>query len=89
MRAGAGFGNAESAPVASAAQPLSSSVLLWYLDLSGWRVDVRESGSAYSAVADRGKDRLAAWGLSHSAVVALLFEQARGAAQPEGHATLS
>ena len=64
-------------------------MLLWYLDLSGWQVDVRESGNAYSAVADRGKDRLAAWGLSHSAVVTLLFEQARGAAQPEGHATLS
>jgi hypothetical protein len=75
--------------VASAARPLSSSLLLWYLDLSGWHVDVRESGDAYSAVADRGKDRLAAWGLSHSAVVTLLFEQARGSAQPEGYATLS
>jgi hypothetical protein len=75
--------------VASAAQPLSSSLLLQYLDLSGWYVDVRESGHAYSAVADRGKDRLAAWGLSYSAVVTLLFEQARGPAHPEGHATLS
>ena len=75
--------------MASAAQPLSSSVLLQYLDLSGWQVDVRESGPAYSAVADRGKDRLAAWGLSHSAVVTLLFEQARGAPISEGHATLS
>ena len=75
--------------MASAAQPLSSSVLLQYLDLSGWHVDVRESGDAFSAVADRGKDRVAAWGLSRSAVVTLLFEQARGAAQPEGHATLS
>jgi hypothetical protein len=64
-------------------------LLLWYLDLSGWRVEVRESGDAYSAVADRGKDRLAAWGLSRSAVVTLLFEQARGAPQPEGHAALS
>lgn len=64
-------------------------MLLQYLDLSGWRVDVRESGHAYSAVADRGKDRLAAWGLSHSAVVAMLFEQATGAARPEGHATHS
>lgn len=64
-------------------------MLLQYLDLSGWYVDIRESGYAYSAVADRGKDRLAAWGLSYSAVVTLLFEQARSAAQPEGHATLS
>jgi hypothetical protein len=75
--------------VASAARPLSSSLLLWYLDLCGWHVDVRESGEAYSAVADRGRDRLAAWGLSYSAVVTLLFEQARGSAQPESHATLS
>jgi len=64
-------------------------VLLQYLDLSGWQVDVRESGSGYSAVADRGKDRLAAWGLSHSAVVTLLFEQVRGPAHPAGHAPLS
>jgi hypothetical protein len=64
-------------------------MLLRYLDLSGWHVHVRESGPAYSAVADRGKDRLAAWGLSHSAVVAMLFEQA-SAPRPEGHhATLS
>jgi len=75
--------------VASAAQPVSSSLLLQFLDMSGWYVDIRESGYAYSAVADRGKDRLAAWGLSHSAVVTLLFEQARGPAHPEGHATLS
>ena len=75
--------------MASAAQPVSSSTLLQYLDLSGWYVDVRESGSAFSGVADRGKDRLAAWGLSYSAVVTLLFEQAVGAARPEGHATLS
>lgn len=75
--------------MASAARPLSSSLLLWYLDSSGWHVDVQESGNAYSAVADRGKDRVAAWGLSHSAVVALLFEQARGGAQPEGYAALS
>ena len=86
---GADLRNAESAPVASAAQPLSSSVLLHYLDLSGWQVDVRASGAAYSAVAGRGKDRLAAWGLSHSAVVTLLFEQARRTPFPEGHATLS
>ena len=64
-------------------------MLLQYLDVSGWQVDVRESGYAYSAVADRGKDRLAAWGLSYPAVVTLLFEQARGAAQAEGHSTLS
>ena len=83
------MGNPESAPVASAAQPVSSSLLLRYLDLSGWHVDVRESGNAYSAVADRGDDRLAAWGLSYSAVVTLLFEQASRAAQPDGHATLS
>jgi hypothetical protein len=75
--------------VASAARPLSSSLLLWYLDLSGWHVDVRESGDAYSAVADRGKERVAAWGLSRAAVVTLLFEQARGAPQPDGYATLS
>jgi hypothetical protein len=68
---------------------VSSSLLLQYLDLSGWQVDVRESGHAYSAVAGRGKDRLAAWGLSHSAVVTLLFEQAVGAAQPEGRASFS
>lgn len=55
-------------------------MLLQYLDKSGWDVDVRESGPAYSAVAERGKDRLAAWGLSRSAVVTLLFEQARGPA---------
>jgi hypothetical protein len=89
MCEGAYLRNAASAPVASAAHPLSSSVLLQYLDLSGWQVDVRESGSAYSAVAGRGKDRLAAWGLSHSAVVALLFEHARGAPFPEGQATFS
>lgn len=75
--------------MASAAHPVSSSLLLLSLDLSGWCVDVRESGAAYSAVAARGQDRLAAWGLSHSAVVTLLFEQARSAAQPEGRATLS
>jgi len=75
--------------VASAAQPVSSSRLLQYLDVSGWHVDVRESGNAFSAVAARGKDRLAAWGLSRSAVVALLFEQAYAAAQPEGRATYS
>lgn len=75
--------------MASAARPVSSATLLQSLDLSGWEVDVRESGPAYSAVADRGKDRLAAWGLSYSAVVALLFEQAQGAARPEGRATLS
>lgn len=64
-------------------------MLLLSLDQSGWYVDVRESGAAYSAVAARGKDRLAAWGLSYSAVVTLLYEQARSAAQPEGRATLS
>lgn len=89
MHTGADFSDAESAPVASAAHPLSSFVLLQYLDLSGWQVDVRESGSAYSAVADRGKDRLTAWGLSRSAVVTLLFEQARGPAHPEGQESLS
>jgi hypothetical protein len=68
---------------------VSSSTLLHCLDLSGWHVDVCESGNAYSGVADRGTDRLAAWGLSHSAVVTLLFEQASRAAQPEGRATLS
>ena len=50
-------------------------MLLQSLDLSGWFVDVRESGKAYSAFADRGNDRLAAWGLSYSAVVTLLHEQ--------------
>jgi hypothetical protein len=75
--------------VASAAKPVSSSTLLHYLDLSGWQVGVSESGDAYSAVARRGEDRLAAWGLSYSAVVTLLFEQASSAAQPEGRATLS
>jgi hypothetical protein len=64
-------------------------MLLRSLDLSGWYVDVRESGAAYSAVADRGEARLAAWGLSYSAVVALLFEQACGAAPPESRAALS
>ena len=83
------FSHAEPAPVASAAHPLSSSVLLQYLDLSGWDVDVRESGPAYSAVAERGRDRLAAWGLSRFAVVALVFEQARGPAHRPGHAPLS
>ncbi|MBA3383253.1 MAG: hypothetical protein H0T20_01190 [Actinobacteria bacterium] len=68
---------------------MSSSQLLHYLDESGWHVDVRESSFAYSAVADRGKDRLAAWGLSHPAVITLLFEQARAAAQPEGRTALS
>jgi hypothetical protein len=68
---------------------MSSSMLLQYLDLSGWHVDVRASGDAYSAVADRGKNRLAAWGLSHSAVVTLLFAQAHAAALPERGATLS
>jgi hypothetical protein len=68
---------------------MSSSMLLQYLDLSGWNVDVRESDHAYSAVADRGKNRLAAWGLSHSAVVTLLFAQAHAAARPERRATLS
>lgn len=75
--------------MASAASPVSSSLLLQSLDLSGWCVDVRASGPAYSAVADRGQDRLAAWGLSYSAVVTLLFEQACGAAPPEGRAALS
>ena len=64
-------------------------MLLQYLDLSGWHVDVCESGDAYSGVADRGNDRLEARGLSHSAVVTLLIEQASRAAHPEGHATLS
>jgi len=64
-------------------------MLLQSLDLSGWRVDVRESGTAYSALADRGKDRLAAWGLSYSAVVTLLHEQALAAVRPEGRTSLS
>jgi hypothetical protein len=68
---------------------VSSSLLLQSLDVSGWFVDVRTSGPAYSAVAERGQDRLAAWGLSYSAVVTLLFEQACGAAPPEGRAALS
>jgi len=64
-------------------------MLLQTLDLSGWSVDVRESGNAYSALADRGHDRLAAWGLSYSAVVTLLHEQALATAQPERRASLS
>ena len=64
-------------------------MLLQTLDLSGGFVDVRESGKASSAFADRGNDRLAAWGLSYSAVVTLLHEQALAAAQPEGRASLS
>ena len=64
-------------------------MLLQTLDLSGWYVDVRESGTAYSAFAARGNDRLAAWGLSYSAVVTLLYEQALATAQPERRASLS
>ena len=59
-------------------------MLLQHLDASGWDVDVRESGDAYSAVAERGRDRIAAWGLSECAVVALLFAQAHCAEQARG-----
>ena len=58
-------------------------MLLQSLDLSGWFVDVRESGKAYSAFAARGNDRLAAWGLSYSAVVTLLHEQTLAPRSPK------
>jgi hypothetical protein len=75
--------------VASAAKPGSSGLLLDYLTLNGWRVDVHGAVCGVSAVATRGDARIAAWGKTRVTVAILLFEHACVPPPPVGFAQLS
>jgi hypothetical protein len=61
--------------VASAAEWRSSELLLRFLTLAGWTVDVRRAPVGLSALAvrDDGSPRVAAWGANRTAVAILLF----------------
>lgn len=74
--------------MASAAESRSSELLLRYLTLNGWTVDVREAGPiGLSAVAVRHDGatgpRTAAWAKTHTAVALLLFHSTFGEAPRE------
>jgi hypothetical protein len=62
--------------VASAAEWRSGELLLRFLTLAGWTVDVRRAPVGLSALAVRGGDgpRVAAWGRNETAVALLLFQ---------------
>lgn len=75
--------------MASAAGPASSSLLLQYLTLTGWSVDIRDDGDACSGVAVRDKTRVTAWAKTRAAAAILFFEHACGAPPPHGRAPLS
>jgi hypothetical protein len=61
--------------VASAAEWRSSELLLRFLTLTGWTVDVRRAPVGLSALAvrDDGSPRVAAWGVNRTAIAVLLF----------------
>jgi hypothetical protein len=61
--------------VASAAKWRSGELLLRFLTLAGWNVDVRRAPVGLSALAvrDDGSPRVAAWGRDRTAVALLLF----------------
>jgi hypothetical protein len=61
--------------VASAAESRSGELLLRFLTLAGWTVDVRRAPVGLSALAvrDGGSPRVAAWGRNRTAVALLLF----------------
>jgi hypothetical protein len=61
--------------VASAAEWRSGELLLRFLNLAGWTVDVRDAPVGLSALAVRGSGspRVAAWGRNRTAVALLLF----------------
>ena len=66
--------------MASAAEWRSGELLLRFLTLAGWTVDVRRAPGGLSALAVRGGDgpRVAAWGRNETAVALLLFQAACG-----------
>jgi hypothetical protein len=51
-------------------------LLLEYLTLNRWRVDVHGAVCGVSAIATRDDARIAAWGKTREAVAVLLFEHA-------------
>ena len=61
--------------MASAAEWRSGELLLRFLTLAGWTVDVRRAPVGLSALAVRGAGcpRVAAWGKNETAVALLLF----------------
>jgi len=64
-------------------------LLLQYLTLTGWSIDILEADAGLTALAERGDERIAAWAKTRPAVAALLFEQACTQAPPPGRAALS
>jgi hypothetical protein len=64
--------------VASAAGSTSGSLLLQYLTLTGWHVDVRVADDGYFATAERDDARIAASAKTRASLALLLFEHACG-----------
>ena len=64
----------------SAAEWRSGELLLQFLTLAGWTVDLRRTPVGLSALAVRGGDgqRVAAWGRTETAVALLLFQATCG-----------
>jgi hypothetical protein len=66
--------------VASAARQNSDDLLLRYLELTGWSVEIRDDGNGLSALAVHeaadGPLRIAAWARTRTALVIAVFEQA-------------
>lgn len=67
--------------MASAAGSTSGTLLLQYLTLTGWHVDVRAADDGYYATAEHGDARIAASAKTRPALALLLFEHACGSPQ--------
>ena len=64
--------------MASAAGSTSGALLLQYLRLTGWQLDVHSADDGFMAVAERGEMRVAAAAKTRPAVAFLIYEHACG-----------